>query len=42
MDLACDMHGRYDAPTGKKVAKALEPFRLCGWKSPCLPKMSMP
>src|ERR1041385_3245625 len=28
MDLACDMHGRYDAPTGKKVAKALEPFRL--------------
>ncbi len=28
MDLACDLHGRYDAPTGKKVAKALEPFKL--------------
>ena len=22
MDLACDMHGRYDATTGKKVAKS--------------------
>jgi galactonate dehydratase len=28
IDLACDMHGRYDAPTAKKVAKALEPYRL--------------
>jgi len=26
MDLACDMHGRYDAVTGKQVAKALEPL----------------
>ena len=28
MELACDMHGRYDAPTAKQVAKELEPFRL--------------
>jgi galactonate dehydratase len=34
MDLACDMHGRYDAPTGKKVAKALEPFRLMWLEEP--------
>ncbi len=34
MDLACDMHGRYDAPTGKKVAKALEPFKLMWLEEP--------
>ncbi|HEV2484923.1 MAG TPA: mandelate racemase/muconate lactonizing enzyme family protein [Terracidiphilus sp.] len=34
MALACDMHGRYDAPTGKKVAKALEPFRLLWLEEP--------
>lgn len=34
MDLACDMHGRYDAPTAKKVAKALEPFRLMWLEEP--------
>jgi galactonate dehydratase len=34
MDLACDMHGRYDTPTGKKVAKALEPFRLMWLEEP--------
>jgi len=34
IDLACDMHGRYDAPTGKKVAKALEPFRLMWLEEP--------
>jgi galactonate dehydratase len=34
MDLACDMHGRYDAVTGKKVAKALEPFRLLWLEEP--------
>lgn len=34
MDLACDMHGRYDAPTGKRVAKALEPFRLLWLEEP--------
>lgn len=28
MELACDMHGRYDAATAKQVAKELEPFRL--------------
>ncbi len=28
MELACDMHGRYDAVTAKQVAKELEPFRL--------------
>jgi galactonate dehydratase len=35
MALACDMHGRYDATTGKKVAKALEPFRLLWLEEPC-------
>ena len=35
MALACDMHGRYDAPTGKKVAKALEPFKLMWLEEPC-------
>ncbi len=34
MALACDMHGRYDATTGKKVAKALEPFRLMWLEEP--------
>ena len=38
MDLACDMHGRYDAPTGKKVAKALEPFRLMWLEEPVPPE----
>lgn len=38
MALACDMHGRYDAPTGKKVAKALEPFRLMWLEEPCPPE----
>lgn len=34
MALACDMHGRYDAATGKKVAKALEPFKLLWLEEP--------
>ena len=34
MELACDMHGRYDATTGKKVAKALEPFKLLWLEEP--------
>ena len=38
MDLACDMHGRYDAPTGKKVAKVLEPFRLMWLEEPVPPE----
>lgn len=33
--LACDMHGRYDAPTGKKVAKVLEPLNLLWLEEPC-------
>jgi galactonate dehydratase len=28
MELCCDMHGRYDAGSAKRVAKELEPFRL--------------
>jgi galactonate dehydratase len=28
MDLTVDMHGRYDAPTGKHVAISLELYRL--------------
>jgi len=38
MDLACDMHGRYDAPTGKKVAKVMEPFRLMWLEEPVPPE----
>lgn len=38
MALACDMHGRYDATTGKKAAKALEPFRLLWLEEPCPPE----
>ncbi len=38
MDFACDMHGRYDAPTGKKVAKVLEPFRLLWLEEPVPPE----
>ncbi len=34
MELACDMHGRYDAGTGKRVAKELEPFRLLWLEEP--------
>ena len=34
MDLAVDMHGRYDATTGKRVAKELEPFKLLWLEEP--------
>lgn len=34
MDLAADMHGRYDATTGKRVAKELEPFKLMFLEEP--------
>jgi galactonate dehydratase len=34
MDLAVDMHGRYDLPTAKRVAKAMEPFRLLFLEEP--------
>ena len=32
------MHGRYDAPTGKRVAKAMEPFRLLWLEEPVPPE----
>jgi galactonate dehydratase len=38
IELACDMHGRYDAGTGKKVAKELEPFRLLWLEEPVPPE----
>src|SRR6266536_2008442 len=34
MDLACDMHGRSDAGTGKRAAIELEPFRLLWLEEP--------
>lgn len=33
-DLAVDMHARYDAPTGKKVARELEPLKLMWLEEP--------
>ena len=33
-DLAVDMHGRYDAGTGKRVAKEVEPFKLLWLEEP--------
>jgi galactonate dehydratase len=37
VDLAADMHGRYDMGSGKRVAKALEPFRLLWLEEPVPP-----
>ncbi|MDZ7636656.1 MAG: mandelate racemase/muconate lactonizing enzyme family protein [Bryobacterales bacterium] len=34
IDLAADMHGRYDATTGKRVAIEVEPFRLLFLEEP--------
>ena len=34
MDLAVDMHGRYDATTGKRAAIELEPYRLLWLEEP--------
>lgn len=34
IDLAVDMHGRYDSTTGKRVAKELEPFKLLWLEEP--------
>ena len=34
VDVAADMHGRYDTTTGKRVAKAMEPFRLLWLEEP--------
>ena len=38
IDLAVDMHGRYDAPSGKRVAKDLEPFQLLWLEEPVPPE----
>jgi galactonate dehydratase len=38
MDLAVDMHGFYDAPTGKRVAQAVEEFRLLWLEEPVPPE----
>jgi galactonate dehydratase len=38
LDLAVDMHGRYDATTGKRVAKELEPFKLLFLEEPVPPE----
>jgi galactonate dehydratase len=37
-DLAVDMHARYDAITGKKVAKEVEPFKLMWLEEPAPPE----
>lgn len=34
IDICVDMHGRYDAPTGEKVAKLLEPLNLMWLEEP--------
>ena len=38
VDLAADMHGRYDLGTAKRVAAALEPFRLLFLEEPVPPE----
>jgi len=38
IDLAVDMHGRYDATTGKRVAKEMEPFQLLWLEEPVPPE----
>ena len=38
VDLAADMHGRYDLGTAKRVAAALEPFRLLWLEEPVPPE----
>jgi galactonate dehydratase len=34
VDICCDMHGRYDFPTGQQVAKRLEPLNLMWLEEP--------
>jgi galactonate dehydratase len=34
VDICADMHGRYDLPTGKKVAKLMEPLNLMWLEEP--------
>jgi galactonate dehydratase len=38
IELAVDMHGRYDAGTGKRVARELEPFKLLWLEEPVPPE----
>ncbi len=38
IDLAVDMHGRYDAGTGKRMARELEPFKLLWLEEPVPPE----
>jgi galactonate dehydratase len=38
IDLAVDMHGFYDAPTGKRVAQEMEGFRLLWLEEPVPPE----
>ena len=42
VDLAIDMHGRYDTRSGIRVAQALEPFRLLWLEEPVPPRTSTP
>lgn len=37
IDLAVDMHGRYDVGTGKRMARELEPFKLLWLEEPVPP-----
>jgi len=34
IDICCDMHARYDAPTGRRVAKMMEPLNLMWLEEP--------
>ena len=38
MDLAIDLHGRYDATAGMKIAQALEPLNLMWLEEPVPPE----
>jgi galactonate dehydratase len=38
VDLAVDMHGRYDLPTGTRVAREVEPFKLLFLEEPVPPE----
>ncbi len=38
VDLAIDMHGRYDTASGIRVARAMEPFNLLWLEEPVPPE----
>jgi galactonate dehydratase len=38
IDLCVDMHGRYDLPTAKRVAREMEPFKLLWLEEPVPPE----